>query len=442
MTDKHLNDLFSLPVPYPYLVSATDEYYGVNQSFEEKQRKEKSRKSSIDSSKRKKLRILITTYWDYPAVGGLQNYITILKAGLERLGHIVDVIAPNQFPKEVTKKLKKKIVKETKQFYIDRYGCYSDKIVKENRRLSSYEMMLRNMNLEKYDIFHAQDRFTVNILGRLNQYYKKPLLFTPHGFMTQRKLDFNLIEGGSVEEAYFLSLDKKAIENSDHVITLCEAFRPVLKKLGARDNKMTTIYTGIDFKPENKRKSRKIAEDRTVITCISRLRPRKGHKYLLEALALIKYKFKNVDVWIVGDGEMREELENQVQALQLRNVTFLGERKDISKLLSQSDIFVLPTTSDTLPIAIIEAMIANKAIITTNLGGIPEIIQDHHSGLIAEPGNSQQLAEKLLLLLRDSELRENLARNARIFAEKHLTSKNMVTKIEEVYLSFIAKEEK
>ena len=85
----------------------------------------------------------------------------------------------------------------------------SEKIVKENRRLSSYEMMLRKMDLEKYDIFHAQDRFTANILGRLNEHYQKPLLFTPHGFMTQRKLNFNLIERGSVEEAYYLVVGSK-----------------------------------------------------------------------------------------------------------------------------------------------------------------------------------------------------------------------------------------
>ncbi|MBE1553891.1 glycosyltransferase family 4 protein [Sporosarcina limicola] len=442
MTAEKMTNLHSLPIPDPYLVSATDQYYGVTSSYEEKQtKKKKKKKSSIDRAKRQKLRILITTYWNYPAVGGLQNYISTLKTGLEKLGHIVDIIAPNQFPKGIDKGLYKKLNKETKQFYINRYGCYSNKIVKENRRLSCYEMMLRNMDLEKYDILHAQDRFTANILGRLNQYYKKPLLFTPHGFMTQRKLDFNLIEQGSVEEAYFLSLDKKAIESSDHIITLCDAFRPMLKKLGAKDNKMTTIYTGIDFKSENKQKPRTKPKDKTVITCISRLRPRKGHKYLFEALALIKPKLKNVDVWIVGDGEMREELESQVQALKLSNVTFLGGRKDIPELLSQSDIFVLPTTSDTLPIAIIEAMFANKAIITSNLGGIPEIIQDDHSGLIAEPRNSQQLAEKLSLLLSDSALRETLAQNARTFAEKNLGSTDMVTKTEEVYLSIKAKEE-
>lgn len=435
MTDKKVTDSHELPIPYPYHVSATDQYYDVSFSNEEKQstKKKKIKKYTLDKSK--KLRVLITTFWDYSAVGGLQNYITTLKNGLEKLGHQVEIIAPNHIPKNLKSKMANKIVEETKRFYSKRYGSYSKEIVKEHRRLSCFELMLSNMDLEKYDIFHAQDRFTANILGRLNRKYRKPLLFTPHGFMTQRRLTFNLIESGSIEEAYYLSMDQQAIKSSDHIITLCEAFRPMLKKLGAKDSKITTVYTGIDFKLVGDQKTQK-----TIITCISRLRPRKGHKYLFEALDLLKNDINNVDVWIVGDGEMRKELEKQVKALKLNNVFFLGERNDIAELLCQSDIFVLPTTSDTLPIAIIEAMFANQAIITTDQGGIREIIEDHHSGLIAESGSSRQLADKLSLMLNNPELRKTLAENAREFAEENLTSTNMVERIEEIYQSFYKEE--
>lgn len=425
----------SLSIPYPYLVSATDQYFGVTPSYENTQMVKK--KQSIPHvPSNKKLRILITTFWDYPAVGGLQNYISTLKIGLEKLGHIVDIIAPNHFPSDIVKEIEKKVFKKTKRFYYKRYGSCSNKIVKQNVRLTSYEIMLRNMNLEKYDIFHAQDRFTCNILGRLNHHYQKPLLFTPHGFMTHRRLQLNLLEKDSLEETYFLSMDQSASASSHHMIILCDAFRPILKNIGVEDSKMTTIFTGIDFNSENPVKTEKTPEDKMIITCISRLRPRKGHQYLLEALALIKNETNNFDVWFVGDGEMREQLEKQVQDLQLDNVSFLGSRNDVPELLSQSDIFVLPTTSDTLPIAIIEAMFAGKAIITTSCGGILEVIQDYHSGLIVEQKNAQQLSEKLLLLLQDQSLRETLAENAQTFANKHLTSTNMVKKIEEIYQSF------
>ncbi len=440
MTDKKTTDPQELSIPYPYHVSASDKYYDVspeNEGIQPIKKKRMTKKSTPDKAKRKKLRILITTFWDYPAVGGLQNYIATLKKGMEKLGHKVEIVAANQIPQELKKKMTKKIVEETKQFYKKRYGSYSIEIVKEHRRLACFELMLNNMDLERYDIFHAQDRFTANILGRLNEQYRKPLLFTPHGFMTQRRLTFNLVETGTIEEAYYLSMDKQAIESSDHIITLCEAFRPMLSKLGAMDCEITTVYTGIDFKSVSVQKSKK-----TIITCVSRLRPRKGHKYLFEALNLLKKDLENVDVWIVGDGEMRNELENQVKALKLNNVSFLGERKDIVDLLSQSDIFVLPTTSDTLPIAIIEAMFANQAIITTSEGGIREIIKDHHSGLIAESGNSQQLAEKLSLLLSDPALRGTLSRNAKEFAEENLTRTNMVKRIEEIYQSFYNEEVK
>lgn len=97
----------------------------------------------------------------------------------------------------------------------------------------------------------------------------------------------------------------------------------------------------------------------------------------------------------------------------------------------------MPTTSDTLPIAIIEAMFSERAILTTNCGGIPEIIQDYHSGLIAEPTNSEYLGVKLLLLLHDVSLRTKLAQNAKAFAEKHLTVSNMANKINEIYQSLL-----
>ena len=134
---------------------------------------------------------------------------------------------------------------------------------------------------------------------------------------------------------------------------------------------------------------------------------------------------------------MREGLENQIRKLQLDNVYFLGSRNDVPELLGESDIFVLPTTSDTLPISLIEAMFAGQAILTTNVGGIPEIIRKDDTGLIIKPANPKQLAEELLLLLQDKSLRERLANQAKRFAEEQLTVSNMVNEIDKVYQSLL-----
>lgn len=411
-----------------------DQYYEINKIFEEEQVVERKQ---IHSAKiqNKKMNILITTFWEYPSIGGLQNYITSLKTGLEKLGHSVHVIAPNHFPSDEMKALRDKYSEQFTHFFINRYGSCNEKILHNISKLYSYYTMLKDIDLEQYDIIHAQDRYTANVIGILNRSLQKPLLFTPHGFMTQNRLKFNLMEKGSVEESYFSAIDRQAIKNANQLIILCDVFRPILINLGAEESKMTTVYTGIDFGGGNIQKESKKSQRNTVITCVARLRPRKGHKYLFQALALIKDKLRDVEVRIVGDGEMRKTLEKQVSELKLNNVSFLGSREDIPKLLSESDIFVLPTTSDTLPISIIEAMFTKQAILTTNCGGIPEIIKDNYSGFIVEPANPKQLAKKLSLLLRKKSIRKELAGNAQAFAQQHLTTSNMVKKIEEIYQS-------
>lgn len=229
MKYKRRKNGFLQLTPYPYLVSTMDQYYGFSNPYKE-DRTKKSKKEPFNEKHNKKLRILIATFWDFHFVGGLQKYITTLKAGLEDLGHVVDIIGPDHFPKEVMEEKRKGITKYFEQFYINRYGSYSEKIVYNDCKFYIYEMMLKDMNLEQYDVFHAQDRFTANVLGRLNRIYQKPLIFTPHGFMTHSKLKFSLIKKGSLEEIYFLSIDRQAIESATHTIILCEAFRPILKK--------------------------------------------------------------------------------------------------------------------------------------------------------------------------------------------------------------------
>jgi glycosyltransferase involved in cell wall biosynthesis len=436
MMDENHNAYHFIPNLFPHLISAMDQFFGVNQPFDEGRLIE-WKKIPSEPTENKKMKILITTFWDYPFIGGLQNYITSLKDGLENLGHSVNVIAPNHFPADEMETLRNKYSEEFTQFFNKRYGSFNPKILHNISKMYSFYMMLKNIDLAEYDIIHAQDRYTANVISILNQYNQIPLLFTPHGFMTQNRLKFNLMEKGSVEEIYFSAIDSQAVKNANHLIILCDVFRPILKNLGAEEYKMTTVYTGIDFGEWNIQKEAKKSESKTVITCVSRLRPRKGHKYLFKALALIKDKLKNVEVRIVGDGEMKKTLKKQVSELKLKNVTFLGSRDDIPKLLSESDIFVHPTTSDTLPISIIEAMFMNQAILTTNCGGIPEIINDNFSGFIVEPANPKQLAEKLSLLLRKKSLRNELAGNAQAFAQQHLTVSSMTKKIEEIYLSLV-----
>ncbi|WP_175986998.1 glycosyltransferase family 4 protein [Bacillus sp. Marseille-Q1617] len=433
--------------PYPYVITALDKYYGVkakpvtlkktstgkdkgkvkdkDSKRKKKDKKDKSKKKK--SKPGKKLSILIATFWDYPHTGGLSNYITTLKAGLKGLGHKVDVISPNQFSAVRVEALREAVVPQLKTLFQNRYGSYTSKIIQSCRLLYIYEQMLESVKLEKYDILHAQDLFTANILGRLNEDLGKPLLFTPHGMFTFSRVKFNRIT--SEEEAYYLEIEKKAIDYATHMVILSDSFREPLSQLGARSSKMTTVNTGIDFSPV----SRKGKSGKVVISCVARLGPRKGHTDLFLALSKLKSLNQSVEVQIVGDGEMREALEAQVKELRLTNVTFLGKRDDVPAILSKTDIFVLPTVNDNLPISIIEAMHSGTAILTTDCGGITEIVHHNETGLIVQPGNVTQLATQLKQLIVNGALRSQLGENASRYAKTHLTREAMVQKIEHIY---------
>jgi glycosyltransferase involved in cell wall biosynthesis len=423
--------------PYPYLVNVMDEYFKVpSKSRKKKGARENRRK--IRSSKtgtKRKLSILIATFWDYPHTGGLSNYIKTLSEGLRKLGHRVDIVSPNQFPVSEVERMREESVPKLRSFFQKRYGSSNNMILKNQRHLYVYEqMLLKYADLKKYDIFHAQDLFTANILGRINEYYGKPLFFTNHGMFTFNRVKFDIFKKGSLEEAYYTALEEKAISVSDHLVILSDVFRQPLTQLGAKKGDMTTVLTGIDYPTIKKTKNKKV-----VITCVARLGPRKGQNVLLDAIAQLPKSYRdNMQVLIAGDGEMREALEKQVKHLSLSMVEFLGTRDDVPHILSQTDIFVLPTLNDSLPISIIEAMHSGACVISTFSGGIPELIKHSQTGILVDAGDVRKLASALKFAMDNDEAREKLGRNAKKFAKERLTREAMINKIESIYRKYLS----
>lgn len=403
---------------------------------------ERNKNTDSKISKKKKLSILIATFWDYPHTGGLSNYITALSEGLRQQGHHVDIISPNQFSQSRVEDIREAVVPQLKNFFKTRYESYNSTIARNLKNMYIFEkMLLENIKLKKYDIFHAQDLFTANILGRINEYYGKRLLFTPHGMFTFNRVRFGIFQKDSIEEAYYTVLERKAIEFANHLIILSDSFREPLMQLGAAQENMTTVLTGIDY-PDKYRTKNTSEHKKLVITCVARLGPRKGHDVLLDALSQMGSKYTdNVKLLIVGDGEMRDKLEEKVDDLNLSMVEFLGQRDDVSDILSKTDIFVLPTLNDSLPISIIEAMHSGICVISTLSGGIPELVKHSKTGILVDAGDATKLARALRFAIENEQAREQLGKNARKFAKKYLTRDAMVANIEKIYKNYFGKEE-
>lgn len=200
--------------------------------------------------------------------------------------------------------------------------------------------------------------------------------------------------------------------------------------------KITVIVNGIDLDkfaliPE------KEFSNPPVIGIIGRLEEQKGHKYLFEALNLIK--IIPWILWVVGDGSKKNELERLAKDLNLRErIIFLGARKNIPEILSGIDIFVMPSLWEGLGLAVLEAAAAGKPIVASCAGGIPEIIEDRKTGILVEPKNVKSLADGLeRILLGKIDAREMGGRAREIVKEK-FSAERMVEAYEKLYKELLA----
>ena len=162
-----------------------------------------------------------------------------------------------------------------------------------------------------------------------------------------------------------------------------------------------------------------------LVGTVARLVRPKRLDYLLEAARIVRDAAPQTRFLIIGDGPLRQELESQAERLGLTtdDVKFLGSRQDIPDLLSALDVFVLSSELEGLPVALLEAMAASKAIVATRVGAIPQVIQDGQNGLLVAPHDPAGLAKMILTLTGDSTLRASIAMEARRTVETRFSTK-------------------
>jgi glycosyltransferase involved in cell wall biosynthesis len=161
----------------------------------------------------------------------------------------------------------------------------------------------------------------------------------------------------------------------------------------------------------------------------------KGQTFLLKAIALVVRESRNVIFLIAGRGEEEVRLRKEAAELGISEyVLFLGYRSDVPELLDIMDVFVLPSLSECLPLCLLEAMAAGVPIISSDVGGIPEIIVDGENGYLVKPGQPSLIAEKILLLLESEEKRRRIGRLGLEVVRKRFSMGKMIRRYEELYL--------
>lgn len=229
------------------------------------------------------------------------------------------------------------------------------------------------------------------------------------------------------------------------IIAISEASKKIIVEQNPLlAGKITVVHNGIDIKEwqeqakiesrnEYKRAVFGALPNEKIILCVAELNKRKGQKYLIESAKILADSgMLNFKIVFVGDGPERKYYE-KLSAPLGNKVLFLGRKKEIAKLMTAADIFVLPSEREAFGLVLLEAGVAGLPIIASNVGGIPEIIDDGKTGILVPSESPQALAEAINKLLQNPELAANLAHASKSKVEMHFNAKTMAEKTAEVY---------
>jgi glycosyltransferase involved in cell wall biosynthesis len=233
-----------------------------------------------------------------------------------------------------------------------------------------------------------------------------------------------------------------AMRNSEYTVMVSRATqRQFAIDLGLAEDRFTVVPNGVLVRPgsaANVREELGIRPDDCVLLAVGTLERHKGHRTLIEALArLVRAGLSTPWKLIIAGGRGGDQHPALLEYLQVEGlddrVQIVTNRNDIPDLLAMADIFVMPSLWEGLPMALLEAMLARKAIVASATAGIPEAIVDGREGLLVPPGDVGALADALQILLTDPKLRASLSDAAAARGHREFTAEVMAERYAMLY---------
>jgi glycosyltransferase involved in cell wall biosynthesis len=231
---------------------------------------------------------------------------------------------------------------------------------------------------------------------------------------------------------------------TDHVFAVSDQVRESIRYprwlRGRRMPQVETVYHGLDPDaiPDRNgsdgiRRDLGIPDDAPIVGTVANFKAQKGHAQLLQAALRVREAVPDVRFVLVGTGPLEDEMRRRGKEMGLnRSVVFAGFREDVPRVADTFDVFCLPSTYEGLSIALIEAMSLGKPVVVTAVGGHPEVVTEAKDGFLVPPGDPSALADRLITLLRDRELRLRLGRSAKERAAA-FDIRDAIRRIEAVY---------
>jgi glycosyltransferase involved in cell wall biosynthesis len=308
--------------------------------------------------------------------------------------------------------------------------------------------LLKTMKLirkKQIDIIHTHT-VRSNLIGRLASYITARKCVTHVHSPILR--DFADLRRGRINEL----IDRITRPIATQHIAVSHSLRREMIQCGLESNKIVTVHNAVDFETLNQqvdhghekngiRKEYNIQENAFLLVVVALLRPRKGIEVLIKAMNLVLEYFPDVRLLIVGNDDISEDpdygdrLRRLASELDIEaNVFFTGFRNDIPEILSQCNLMVLPALfGEGLPIVILEAMAMGVPVVASKVEGIPEVIVDGENGFLVSPGDSKQLANKIMVIIKDPILLKDFKKKAQRKIYMEMNAHNHAKQIEQIY---------
>ena len=231
----------------------------------------------------------------------------------------------------------------------------------------------------------------------------------------------------------------------DRLVAVSDAIVAKLVAEGRDTAPISRVYNGVDLERFDEasggvavRRELGIPDDAPVVAVVGRLEPEKGHPTLIEAWPIIHHHLPTAHLLVVGEGSERDRLEGLAHA-HLRggsccaSVHFLGRREDVPQILGAANVVAMPSYREAQGLAILEALAANRPVVASNVGGIPEMIHDGENGLLVPSHDPTALAAAITRLLKDPSLAARLAAAGHDLVHERFCLDFMLRDLEAIY---------
>jgi len=320
----------------------------------------------------------------------------------------------------------------------------------------AYKKLKKIIREYKPDIVHTHAS-KAGTLGRLaaSACHVPVIIHTFHGHVFHSYF-------GKLKTLFYKTIERYLAKKSTAIIAISEKQKQELVAIHkiCKAEKVAIVPLGFDLskfqenqvlKREQFRKKYNIANDELVISIIGRLVPVKNHSLFLEGIKIASEKTtKKIRAFIIGDGESRQEIESKAKELAIpfadatkssekALLTFTSWIKEADVALAGSDVVALTSFNEGTPVSLIEAQAANKAIVSTNVGGIENVVIPNKTAFLCANNNREEFAEQLLKVLENDELRASMAAKGWNHVKEKFHYTRLVSDMEQLYQQLLKK---